>query len=126
MCSSDLVSRAERAAQRILQLEDQIREMELDQDNVGAEILNLQIQLKAIELQALPYIRTGADPELDASIRNWKADWAAMKQKRAAMRGEGRQSMMGVSSPGSLSQRSSVMSSNDSPERVLRISRHSP
>lgn len=52
------------------------------------EVLNLQIQLKAIEVQCLSYVPKDADPDLLESIENWKAEWSALKRKKAHKRGE--------------------------------------
>lgn len=50
------------------------------------EILNLQIQLKAIEVQCLNHGPTGVDPDLLDSIETWRA---AMKRKKARKTGGG-------------------------------------
>jgi hypothetical protein len=47
------------------------------------EVLNLQIQLKAIEVQCLSYVPKDADPDLLESIDAWKTEWSALKRKRA-------------------------------------------
>jgi hypothetical protein len=47
------------------------------------EILNLQIQLKAIEVQCLSYLPKDADQDLRESIDTWKMEWSALKRKRA-------------------------------------------
>lgn len=52
------------------------------------DILNLQIQLSAIEVQCLGYVPQDADPELVKSINHWKAEWDAVKRKRALRREE--------------------------------------
>lgn len=60
-----------------------------DERNEGEmEILNLQIQLKAIEVQCLNYVPKDADPELLDSIETWKSEWSALKRKRARKKGE--------------------------------------
>ncbi|KAI1117461.1 hypothetical protein F5Y14DRAFT_402702 [Nemania sp. NC0429] len=78
-----LITRLERAAQRIIHLEEQLRDSERDRKESDAELLNLQIQLKAIEVQCLSYVPQGADEELRESIDAWKMEWSALKQKRA-------------------------------------------
>lgn len=46
-------------------------------------MLNLQIQLKAIEVQCLSYVPEDADEDLRESISAWKAEWSSLKKKRA-------------------------------------------
>jgi hypothetical protein len=47
------------------------------------EILHLQIQLKAIEVQCLSYVPEDADRELRESIDTWKMEWSDLKRRRA-------------------------------------------
>ena len=56
---------------------------EREQKECDAELLNLQIQLKAIEVQCLSYVPQDADQELRDSIDAWKMEWSALKQRRA-------------------------------------------
>ncbi|KAK7948211.1 uncharacterized protein PG986_009097 [Apiospora aurea] len=83
-----LITRAERAAQRIICLEERVQELEQEQSEGEMDILNLQIQLSAIEVQCLGYVPEDADPELMESINLWKAEWDAVKRKRALRRGD--------------------------------------
>lgn len=46
------------------------------------EVLNLQIQLKAIEVQCLTFVPKDADPDLLESIETWKSEWSALKRKK--------------------------------------------
>ncbi|KAL7623880.1 hypothetical protein AAE478_005436 [Parahypoxylon ruwenzoriense] len=78
-----LIIRAERAAQRIIHLEKRIKELESERNEGEMEMLNLQIQLKAIEVQCLSYVPENADEDLRESISTWKTEWAALKRKRA-------------------------------------------
>ncbi|KAI1373761.1 hypothetical protein F4677DRAFT_188531 [Hypoxylon crocopeplum] len=78
---SMLITRAERAAQRIIHLEKRIKEFERNEGEM--EMLNLQIQLKAIEVQCLSYVPKDADEELRDSISTWKTEWSALKRRRA-------------------------------------------
>ncbi|OTB04161.1 hypothetical protein M426DRAFT_321009 [Hypoxylon sp. CI-4A] len=78
-----LITRAERAAQRIIFLERRVRELEREKSEGEMEMLNLQIQLKAIEVQCLDYVPKDVDEELHESIATWKTEWSAMKQRRA-------------------------------------------
>ncbi|KAI1460889.1 hypothetical protein F4805DRAFT_454336 [Annulohypoxylon moriforme] len=78
-----LITRAERAAQRIIQLEKRIKELERERNEGEMEMLNLQIQLKAIEVQCLSYVPENADQELRESISAWRTEWSALKRKRA-------------------------------------------
>lgn len=52
-----------------------------------AELRHLRLELRAIEAQSLGYVPKGADPALDQSIRNWKDDWRALREKFATRRG---------------------------------------
>ncbi|KAI1107366.1 hypothetical protein F4804DRAFT_329401 [Jackrogersella minutella] len=78
-----LILRAERAAQRIIHLEKRIKELEKERNEGEMEMLNLQIQLKAIEVQCLSYVPEDADEDLRESISQWKTEWSALKRKRA-------------------------------------------
>ncbi|KAI1136592.1 hypothetical protein F5Y05DRAFT_414851 [Hypoxylon sp. FL0543] len=78
-----LTTRAERAAQRVMQLEKRVKELERERNEGEMEMLNLQIQLKAIEVQCLSYVPEDADEELRESISAWKTEWSALKRKRA-------------------------------------------
>ncbi|KAF6844687.1 hypothetical protein CMUS01_00871 [Colletotrichum musicola] len=92
-----LVTRAERAAQRIIFLQSRVRDLyvvkfcvalgavvltrrrEEELQENDSELTYLRLGLKAIEVQ-LP---AGVDSDLAQSIQNWKADWTALKRKRA-------------------------------------------
>ncbi|KAF2966500.1 hypothetical protein GQX73_g7064 [Xylaria multiplex] len=78
-----LITRLERAAQRIIYLEERIKDLEREQKESDTELLNLQIQLKAIEVQCMSYVPQGADQELSESISTWKREYSALKQRRA-------------------------------------------
>ncbi|KAI0011683.1 hypothetical protein F4779DRAFT_172448 [Xylariaceae sp. FL0662B] len=78
-----LITRAERAAQRIIYLERRVGELERERNEGEMEMLNLQIQLKAIEVQCLSYVPKDADEDLRESISAWKTEWSALKRKRA-------------------------------------------
>ncbi|RYP68020.1 hypothetical protein DL771_006943 [Monosporascus sp. 5C6A] len=78
-----LIMRAERAAQRIIYLERRVQELEDERNENEMEILNLQFQLKAIEVQCLSYVPKDADQDLRESISAWKTEWSALKRKRA-------------------------------------------
>lgn len=52
-----------------------------------AELRHLRLELRAIEVQCMGYVPKDADPDLDQSIRNWKEDWHALKEKCALRRG---------------------------------------
>ncbi|KAI1646488.1 uncharacterized protein F4817DRAFT_359310 [Daldinia loculata] len=77
------ITRAERAAQRIIYLEKRVKELECERNEGEMEMLSLQIQLKAIEVQCLSYVPKDADEELRESISAWKTEWSALKRKRA-------------------------------------------
>ncbi|KAI1271536.1 hypothetical protein F5Y07DRAFT_382734 [Xylaria sp. FL0933] len=78
-----LITRLERAAQRIIYLEEQLEILERERKEGDTELLNLQIQLKAIEVQCMSYVPQGADQELSESIGAWKMEYSALKQKKA-------------------------------------------
>ncbi|OTB16343.1 hypothetical protein K445DRAFT_21978 [Daldinia sp. EC12] len=78
-----LITRAERAAQRIIYLEKRVKELECERNEGEMEMLSLQIQLKAIEVQCLSYVPKDADEELRESISAWKTEWSTLKRKRA-------------------------------------------
>ncbi|RYP04967.1 hypothetical protein DL765_009988 [Monosporascus sp. GIB2] len=82
-----LIMRAERAAQRIIYLERRVQELEDERNENEMEILNLQFQLKAIEVQCLSYVPKDADQDLRESISAWKTEWSALKRKRARKKG---------------------------------------
>lgn len=52
-----------------------------------AELRHLRLELRAIEVQCMDYVPKGADPKLDESIRNWKDDWRALREKWARRKG---------------------------------------
>lgn len=52
------------------------------------EILNLQIQLKAVEVQYRSHVPKDVDPDLLDSIETWKAE-STLKRKKARKTGGG-------------------------------------
>ncbi|CAJ2511595.1 Uu.00g072200.m01.CDS01 [Anthostomella pinea] len=83
-----LITRAERAAQHIICLEARLKELESERNEGEMDMLNLQIQLKAIEVQSLSYVPKDADPDLRASIAVWKEEWSTLKRRRAKKKAE--------------------------------------
>ncbi|KAI0016628.1 hypothetical protein F4780DRAFT_669634 [Xylariomycetidae sp. FL0641] len=81
-----LIMRAERAAQRIIFLEDRVKDLEKERNQGEMEMLNLQIQLKAIEVQCLSYVPKDTDQDLRESISSWRTEWSAYKRQRARRR----------------------------------------
>jgi len=81
-----LITRAEKAAERILVLEYRIKEMEEDFDANQSELKFLRIQLQAIEAQCAQYIPHDEDEELSRSIMNWKIDWGDIDRRSKARR----------------------------------------
>ncbi|CAI4217306.1 unnamed protein product [Parascedosporium putredinis] len=77
-----LIERAERAAQRIAFLEEHIHNLESEFRTYDAELSNLRIALKAIEVQCPP--PSNMDEDLRRSIQNWKTDWKNVKEKRVS------------------------------------------
>ncbi|WQF81652.1 hypothetical protein CDEST_06666 [Colletotrichum destructivum] len=74
-----LVTRAERAAQRIIFLQGRVRDLEEELQENDSELTYLRLGLKAIEVQC----PTEMDPDLAQSINNWKTDWSDLKRKRS-------------------------------------------
>ncbi|KZL77479.1 hypothetical protein CT0861_08603 [Colletotrichum tofieldiae] len=74
-----LVTRAERAAQRIIFLQGRVRDLEEELQENDSELTYLRLGLKAIEVQC----PTDVDADLAQSIQNWKADWSDLKRKRS-------------------------------------------
>jgi len=81
-----LLTRVEKAAERILVLEYRIAEMEDDFEANQSELKFLRIQLKAIEAQYTQYIPRDEDPDLTQSILNWKVDWEDIDRRSKARR----------------------------------------
>ncbi|KAH6688591.1 hypothetical protein F5X68DRAFT_80849 [Plectosphaerella plurivora] len=80
-----LVTRAERAAQRIIFLQSRVGLLESELHESDADLSHLRLGLKAIEVQC-PREILGRDTELSRSIANWKRDYADLKQRREARR----------------------------------------
>ncbi|KAK0372870.1 hypothetical protein CPAR01_06287 [Colletotrichum paranaense] len=74
-----LVTRAERAAQRIIFLQGRVHDLEEELQENDSELSYLRLGLKAIEVQC----PTDVDDDLAQSIQNWKTDWTALKRKRS-------------------------------------------
>ncbi|KAL2882477.1 hypothetical protein SGCOL_002217 [Colletotrichum sp. CLE4] len=74
-----LVTRAERAAQRIIFLQGRVQSLEEELQENDSELSYLRLGLKAIEVQC----PTDIDDDLAQSIQNWKTDWTALKRKRS-------------------------------------------
>ncbi|KAL2759404.1 hypothetical protein ACRALDRAFT_1079461 [Sodiomyces alcalophilus JCM 7366] len=94
-----LVTRAERAAQRILFLQSRVQDLESELQESDADLSHLRLGLKAIEVQC-PRDVVLADAELARSIANWKHDYAELKTRRASRR---RARLLSLESPGSVS-----------------------
>ncbi|KND92682.1 hypothetical protein TOPH_02649 [Tolypocladium ophioglossoides CBS 100239] len=74
-----LIERAERAAQRIIFLQNRISYLEQELQENDDELQHLRICLKAVEIQMPPH----PDRELQRCIANFKHDYQALKKKRA-------------------------------------------
>ncbi|KAI0147840.1 hypothetical protein GGR57DRAFT_476003 [Xylariaceae sp. FL1272] len=83
-----LLGRAERAEERSLELENELRLSEFERKQGEMDMRNLQIQLKAIEVQCLDYMPEDAENELKASIDVWREEWSEYKRKKARKREE--------------------------------------
>ncbi|PHH82816.1 hypothetical protein CDD82_4688 [Ophiocordyceps australis] len=75
-----LVERAERAAQRIMFLQNRIAYLEAELAENDDELQHLRICLKAVEIQMPPH----PDKELQRCITRFKQDYQALKEKRTA------------------------------------------
>ncbi|KAK4227999.1 hypothetical protein QBC38DRAFT_454711 [Podospora fimiseda] len=79
-----LVERAEAAAQRIINLESEIQELEED---ITSDLRHLRIEMRALETLVSEFIPPqNSDPELIQAIANWKSDWARVKQRVTSRR----------------------------------------
>ncbi|KAH7319650.1 hypothetical protein B0I35DRAFT_408438 [Stachybotrys elegans] len=74
-----LIERAERAAQRILFLQNRVSYLEDELQENDDELQHLRISLKAIEIQLPPH----PDQELQRCIAVFKEDYRALKRRRA-------------------------------------------
>ncbi|KAG5942119.1 hypothetical protein E4U53_007296 [Claviceps sorghi] len=74
-----LIERAERAAQRIIFLQNRIAYLEQELEENDEELQHLRICLKAVEIQMPPH----PDKELQRCIAAFKDDYQALKRKRA-------------------------------------------
>ncbi|KFY70306.1 hypothetical protein V499_09280 [Pseudogymnoascus sp. VKM F-103] len=81
-----LVVRAEKAAQRVIELEDHVSELDADYESTESELNFLRVQLRALEVQGLDYVQFNDDEELTQSIINWKQQWADVEQRTKARR----------------------------------------
>lgn len=91
------MTRAERAAQRILFLQSRVQDLESELQESDADLSHLRLGLKAIEVQC-PRDAVLADAELARSIANWKQDYAELKKRRASRRSA---RLLRLESPGS-------------------------
>lgn len=82
-----LIEREEVAHQHLHQTALVTQELEDVVADNEAELRHLRLELRAIEVQCMGYVPKGADPKLDQSIRNWKEDWHALRDKYALRRG---------------------------------------
>ncbi|CAM1509479.1 Fc.00g032180.m01.CDS01 [Cosmosporella sp. VM-42] len=90
-----LVERAERAAQRIIFLQNRISHLEGELQENDDELQHLRISLKAVEIQMPPH----PDRELQRCIATFKQDYQALKRKRANRNSMGTVSSLGMPSP---------------------------
>ncbi|EMR61800.1 hypothetical protein UCREL1_11270 [Eutypa lata UCREL1] len=113
--------RAERAAQRIMYLEKRVQELENERNENEMEILNLQFQLKAIEVQCLSYVPKDADQDLRESISAWKTEWSALKRKRSR-----KKEYAGSATSGSPQSHARTIGSPGTPSRSSRPTPRTP
>jgi len=81
-----LITRAEKAAERILSLEGHIKELEEDFEANQSELRFMRIQVQAVQVQCAQYLPQNEDVELTQSIMNWKIDWEDIDQRSKARR----------------------------------------
>jgi len=79
-----LITRAEQAAQKVIQLQERITELNVFFATTQSELSILRIQLRALEVQGQQYILFGADDDLSQSIRNWKQEWRELDLRTRA------------------------------------------
>lgn len=82
-----LVTREASATKHIAALESRLEDLEDEVAENESELRFLRLQLRAIEVECHQYMPRDADPELAQSIRNWKSDWARLREKMASRRG---------------------------------------
>ncbi|KAK4242094.1 hypothetical protein C8A03DRAFT_11692, partial [Achaetomium macrosporum] len=76
-----LVDRAEAAATRILDLEQEICDLEDDILANESELRHLRLKIRAVETLCYEFVPPDADPDLFQSIENWKADWVLVRDR---------------------------------------------
>ncbi|KAH8811763.1 hypothetical protein F5884DRAFT_855099 [Xylogone sp. PMI_703] len=76
-----LIDRAQRAADRILYLEQRLADLEDNLEENQSELKYLRIQMQAIEVQCSPYLDPSEDEDLSQSIQNWKQDWETIDKR---------------------------------------------
>ncbi|KAM5350472.1 hypothetical protein ACJ41O_006977 [Fusarium nematophilum] len=92
-----LIERAERAAQRIIFLQNRISHLEQELHENDDELQHLRICLKALEIQMPPH----PDRELQRCISSFKQDYQALKRKRVNRNSIASLSSLGSPYPGS-------------------------
>ncbi|KAL2129861.1 hypothetical protein VTI74DRAFT_7192 [Chaetomium olivicolor] len=76
-----LIDRAECAATRILDLEQEICDLEDDILANESELRHLRLKIRAVETWCYEFVPPDADPDLFQSIENWKADWVLVRDR---------------------------------------------
>ncbi|RSL69989.1 hypothetical protein CEP54_001968 [Fusarium duplospermum] len=92
-----LIERAERAAQRIIFLQNRVSHLEQELRENDDELQHLRICLKAVEIQLPPH----PDKELQRCLSSFKQDYQAMKRKRVNRASIASLSSLGSPYPGS-------------------------
>ncbi|KAI9760243.1 MAG: hypothetical protein M4579_001756 [Chaenotheca gracillima] len=80
------VVKFEKAAQKIIQLDSEVKRVEAELEADESEMTYLKLQLKALEIQALRYIPATDDEGLREGIERWKLDWADVSKRLDARR----------------------------------------
>ncbi|MCJ1259415.1 hypothetical protein MMC24_007252 [Lignoscripta atroalba] len=75
------IAKAEESAERTMQLETEIDQLEADVIDDQSELTYLKLKLRILELQALPYVPTKEKDSLAEGIQRWKLDWAEVESR---------------------------------------------
>ncbi|KAL5890056.1 hypothetical protein ACKVWC_005273 [Pyricularia oryzae] len=109
----------ERDADRMVELQRHVDELEEDVRENESELTHLRLQLKAIELQIPERSGEDQDPELTESIDNWKAEFETVKSRWRERRS--RNSSFRTTDDSSMTSTAmTTMTINSSPIRITR------
>lgn len=80
------MTRAEKAAQRVVELEERIADLDSDYDQMQSELNYLRIQMTALEVRGEGHIGFEQDEELTQSIKTFKEQWREVDERTREMR----------------------------------------